>query len=699
MGQRRRVFIAVIGLATATLFAPVLAERAAAGPADTCVLLDRVVPADASITDDSSGVGDDGACIASASFREGFYQLTIDRLDASQSLGSSPYLRARGTQQDEFDVAVGEEHRAFVDTALDDVVIQWRRQCFALEVSGELGRLTTVENATALATDIDRVLGQRSRSCPSTGTPASSTTSAPTTTSSLPGGRPLCAEARVLLEGFSTADLTAAGITDPLHTSIVRDDEALFPDLRKAIADWDRYAPDARSYATDGIEAVTNIFWVTGAKEFIPENNTRAFRRSFITGQEQSLVDALRSVTKTRRARGDTRSLTPGDVFALAIELHEGDVTEALLTAHNAMRGLSGETGVGVSDAGEELFDDELAPVRGSSNAAALAQLYGSAYLEMSVQGTWGAAISEFVFKAFSASPVFLKLLDDDFVYDKTKEVIEDQTKENAGSSLTSRITNALARYARRVHGQPLDPERFCFGVWGAQIGKELYEALPYAGTRSLRGATFSDLELPTDDDLPELGTALADSVHVNVMHSPFSVRWDGPSGTMLFDQGPSATDGTLIAGDAPVIFVPFLDDTSWGAAWFGTEALGDSVVFEAMTNDATLHFHRINTETGTTAYYEATTASAGDRFTLTIDLTDPDAPNLTAPDGTSVAPVVFDLDTRPTSVAISEDDDGSGGSSAVPVILGGIVLVAAAAVGVWWWLRRRRAPPTPESP
>jgi hypothetical protein len=527
------------------------------------------------------------------------------------------------------------------------------------------------------------VLGVRDRGCPGGATTRSSST---TTTTILPGGRPLCAEARALAEGFSTQVLAGAGITDPLRTSIVRDDDVLLPDFQKAIADWDAYAPGARSYAKDGIEAVTNILWVARARELLPENGTRAFRRSFVTGEEQSLVDTIRNVIRTRRGRNDARRLTPGDVFALAIELHEGDVTEALLTVHNTMRGLAGEAGVGVTDGvGEDFFDDELAPLRGSDNANAAAALFGAAYLEMSVQGSWGSAVSEFAVKLFSENPVFLELLGDDFLYDKTKEAIQDQGRTNAGSSLTSRVTNAFARFAGSLRDRPVDPEGFCFGVWGAQIGKVLYEALPYAGTRALSEPPFSDLELPDDDELPDVGFVIADRRQLNVLHSPFSVQWSG-SGAMLFDQGATLADDARVSGDAPSFFVAFPDGESWGAVWL--DAPGTQVTFQAMVSGGVLHYHQVDFRTGEAVYWEAVAPAAGDRFTLRSGAT-PAESTLIAPDGTVVTPLLFDLAAAPVVDSFVGDQDD--GSSPVIWILAGVAAVAVAGV-LWWWWRRRSA-------
>lgn len=665
-------------LLSAGLVVVALSPIAHAGD-DQCAYL----PASDQVRDSSPG----NPCLANVVVGGGLYEVLIHRPDSPDpGFVGSTYLRPLPAGRTDFTVGVGESARAwreaFVVTGPDyeEIVVQFTRGCHVAQVVADTELGGNQDTVVALAVDIDGRL-PANESCAGGGTTATTpaTTAAPTTappTTAAAGGKALCAEAQVLLEGYTPEELAAAGITDPLHTSIALDDTDLFPAVQNGLRAYDQAYPGARAYAKDGFESASNILWVYG----IHDTLGRAFSRSFVTGQERALVQQIQERARQLRAEGNDTPFSPGAVLAAAVELHGGDVTEALLTAHNTMRALAGSPAPGLESlSSDDLFDDELAPVKGSANAEALAQFFGSAYLEMSVQGSWGAQLTGHALTLLSGNPAFsvVGIVGDELLETLAERVIGG----NAGTSITARVYHGLADFSAQAGGIGVpDPEQFCFSVWGAQIGKQLYDALPYAGTRIFNGPAFADVA-PADP---------TEKRFLNVLESPFSVEFSGPDGQLRLVQG-ATLDDARIAGSLPNLFVPVPEDTTWGAGWLGVEEPGGTVVFEATAAGAVLHYVRTDVDTGSTAYFETTAVNAGDGYTVTTDPTSL-MPVMTGPNGEPITPILLELDLTGSFDGTGGDDDG-GGSSLVPIVAGvagGVVLVGGAIL-LWEWRRRRQ--------
>ncbi|MGQ0805597.1 MAG: hypothetical protein ACT4PI_17275 [Actinomycetota bacterium] len=677
MGRTARWARAVLGAGVALV---ALVPVAGSAGEDQCAYL----PASDQVEDSSAG----NPCLANVVVGGGIYEVLIHRLEAPDPGLSSTYLRPPAAGRTDFAVpGLGDTARAwreaFVVTGPDyeEIVVQFSRGCHVAQVVADTELGGDQQTVVALASDVDgRVPGDGSCAGAGGGTTATTATTAPPATAApttaAAAGKPLCTEAQTLLEGYTPEELAAAGITDPLHTSIVLDDTDLLPAVQNGLRAHDQAYPGARAYAKDGFESASNILWVYG----IHDTLGRAFSRSFVTGQERALVQQIQERARQLRAEGNDTPFSPGAVLAAAVELHGGDVTEALLTAHNTMRALAGSPAPGLESlSSDDLFDDELAPVKGSANAEALAQFFGSAYLEMSVQGSWGAQLTGHALTLLSGNPAFsvVGIVGDELLEALAERVIGG----NAGTSITARVYHGLADFSAQAGGIGVpDPEQFCFSVWSAQIGKQLYDALPYAGTRIFNGPAFADVA-PADP---------TEKRFLNVLESPFSVEFSGPDGQLRLVQG-ATLDDARIAGSLPNLFVPVPEDTTWGAGWLGVEEPGGTVVFEATAAGAVLHYVRTDVDTGSTAYFETTAVAAGDRYTVTTDAASL-MPVMTGPNGERIEPILLQLDLTGSFDRTGEDDD-DGGSSLVPIVAGvaGVVVLVGGAILLWERRRRRQ--------
>jgi hypothetical protein len=84
---------------------------------------------------------------------------------------------------------------------------------------------------------------------------------------------------------------------------------------------------------------------------------------------------------------------------------------------------------------------------------------------------------------------------------------------------------------------------------------------------------------------------------------------------------------------------------------WYSPDDRSQTVTFEAMKDGATLHYTRIDLETGESSYYETAVPKAGERLTLTYDGETPQ-PELLDVAGATVLPETFVLESIPAEVA-----------------------------------------------
>ncbi len=523
-----------------------------------------------------------------------------------------------------------------------------------------------------------------------TGIPRTSTPSVTATKTSVPpptpaptlaakAGLPLCPEATSLLDGFGADRLRAAGITDPSKTGLLRNKDSLLGDFQAAIKNHNLRFPDDKAYVTTS----TPGFGELGAVTWLFSNGpvVGALSSVYVTGAEPKLVDAIKRLSSVRKAEGGSALLTPGDVLELAIGLNGGNVNQAVLTAHNTLRALGrgdGSGAMGIAGPATGFFDSYLVKLRdGNENVGPWYHLFGTAYLELTAKGDWGPWLATGGVLAAAAAgltpagPAVLAVLGAELL-----KRLPSQTPLSRVANAAEQLYRENAANDKGEYNKP-DPEKFCFNVWGAQIGKILYESLPFKSTRPLRDlfSSFSAMKEPSPalDPLLRLG----DPRFINLMGSPFSVQWNDGTMRMVLDQGTDRSTASL-SGGVPMLVLPVLEEDSWGLAWLGPENSSQTVTFEAARAGAPLHFLRADTQTGQTAVYEAVAAQRGERFSVNLDPVTL-APALRRADGSEIKPQIVTLQlTQPSGPG----DGGPGAQSdAKPLFFAGLIIATVAIV------------------
>ncbi len=324
--------------------------------------------------------------------------------------------------------------------------------------------------------------------------------------------------------------------------------------------------------------------------------------------------------------------------------------------------------------------------------------LFGTAYAEVVARGDWGPWITAGgAAAAWSAGmltgPAALVL--------GGLAVAWQNESDTSGSTGASRLFNGFEQLVRERHsGNNPDPEKFCFNVWGAQLGGRIYESVPLRGAHGFSDP-FSGLEPPSEPTpFVEPAERLRDARFVNGVGSPYAIKWRSGTMEMLLDQG-SGPESARLYGGVPTWLFPVIEDDSWGAVWISPSGSGEMITLEARVDAAPLIFVRTDTQTGETAYYETTAARAGDRFTITVD-PGTFAPLMTAGDGTVISPRVVSLDlTDAPAAAGASSGETSGGSAdgettpgsglGLPAILIAATVVVAAFASEVRRSRRRR--------
>ncbi len=214
----------------------------------------------------------------------------------------------------------------------------------------------------------------------------------------------------------------------------------------------------------------------------------------------------LRAIVKT--SSDEQRRLEPGDVFYLALEQAGGDARLATLLAHNTLRSLARGADADYTGVAQDLsaFQKYLAPLRGGTeelpdfhavegtpqpgnagdsqpldrpavklgpdpfagdNAGPWYHLFGTAYFELQVEGEFQTSVLR------------------DLLAAERPAAPDRLPAGKIESSRASRLANTLEQYYReKLGGAQSDPEKYCFNVWGAEIGALLGKGLLDRGPR-----------------------------------------------------------------------------------------------------------------------------------------------------------------------------------------------------------------------
>jgi len=411
----------------------------------------------------------------------------------------------------------------------------------------------------------------------------------------------------------------------------------------------------------------------------------------FVDGREADLRDAIRDASAAHDAAGESPLLTPGEVYALALGLTGGDAKQAMLLGHNTLRSLARDGDVGYTGLQPDprFFERHLVQVRDADdNAGPWYHLFGTAYFSMVEAGDKGEYISGAGLAATVLGYGFLAAIGG-WPGVAIRVLVLLANAGGATHAVLSRapVTNFLEQaYREWVKGRTPDPEKFCFNVWGYEVGESLWENLP---TRGDRGETrpYSGFPVPENERAP---WAPRPGRFVNYTNSPLSVQWVTDEGTVVLDQG-DATDEVAVLGEAPMLVLPVPeDDGTWGAVWMGQAGESAEVTFErTASGDAAVV--RIDGETGEGAIWDLPAGSAGDRYSATFD-DDTVAPELVGADGVVVEPTLFDLEEAGVGASTAVSDSSDDGATALGLLLIGLAVLVVL-VGLVVLLASRRRP------
>lgn len=441
---------------------------------------------------------------------------------------------------------------------------------------------------------------------------------------------PLCPEVRALGEGRWAAPSGTVSRTG-LHVG----KEELSAQFRDAVERYDAAHPGAGAYVTDTVLGEVGAAAWLSVKGGIPPSSS-----AYVTGKERALYDAVLAAVRQRRTAGaDEPRLTPGEVFELALNATGGAAPDALLAAHNVLRS---QARFDADAAAVPLYDSgfvsaNLVPLRDGENGGPWYHLFGTAYFEMKTKGDWGltavtgvGAWTVVQYGAYAvgaaasapvSGPAWLALGGLAYLLQRTGSVSE--------TSGLSRVANGFEQWLRTsamaADNHVADAEKFCLNIWGAQIGRELYDLLPGRTARALRGL-LSELPQPSDLDASPAGAGTLvpltapdggwtqDSRYVTVVGSPYSMWFDAGSQTMLLDQVGPPESARLVGHIDGLVVVPVYEaeSASWGVAFSGAATALQRIVFEAAADAAPLHVWRVDLATGTTAAYTQTVPRRG---------------------------------------------------------------------------------------
>jgi hypothetical protein len=393
------------------------------------------------------------------------------------------------------------------------------------------------------------------------------------------------------------------------------------------------------------IQAMNNQFVFTSDADRAKWTTRYPTASQVTQGSERALYEAMFAA-----AKGGNK-LSPGDVFYLALLQRNGNAKDAALLAHNTLRSLARIVDRGIfgnddQDATLVEFNPQFIrdylqpmvnpePLGDGQNSGAWYHLFGVTYFEMQARGTWGAY-------------TMLQLTNDlpmDVLNQKVDEVLkilkdDPELKLPSNRSLYSILTNEVEQLARKYFfGSPDDPMKYCYNVWGAQLGAWLYK-----NRLEIKSAIPMPAEPPRGMGNPSLFGPLPLSSRPNdykidkrnpdtwFSSSPLKITWENSQYKMVLDQASNSLYGYF-----PVNILPNYEEATqtWGMTWVQTGTDDYRMTLEA-TQSGWAHLTRTNN--GQTQVYPIF-LQAGETLTLDLSAAAP-APDLVRANGQKITPL-----------------------------------------------------------
>lgn len=481
---------------------------------------------------------------------------------------------------------------------------------------------------------------------------------------------PLCPEASEWLQGgrlpFSADALERAGHDSGL-TGLIVDGDILLHQFRSAIARYEAEHPGDPAFLTSEIPYLGTV----GALQWLSDFNGKVTSRGYVDGNETTLRNLIVATSEERRGMGADHLLQPGDVFELSLRLTNGNVTQAMLLAHNTLRaigrGLDAAT-VGLN-AERQIFAQNLAPLRDGEDIGPWYHLFGTAYFSLVDAGDKGEWITLAAATGYLAVYGFPSLAIFTTPIGWLGAAAALAGVAATGHAVVSRapVTNVLEQFVRQGQGQVPDPEKFCFNVWGYAIGAALWDRLRD--------------ESPTTQREREL-EALTTGRFMSFTSSPLSMWWEVGEHVLAFEQG-TALDEVEMWGSAPIGVLPLaMEDGTWAVLWITPETEPIEVTFEVTRDDVPSYLLRVDESTGEVAMWDIPATHRGDLFAITLDQ-EVLAPPMRTADGSTITPIVL---------GPSSGEDAPRGPIMVLLVVFGVLSIVALAATTRLVSTRRRS-------
>ena len=363
-------------------------------------------------------------------------------------------------------------------------------------------------------------------------------------------------------------------------------------------------------------------------------------------GTERALVSAIYSASVAAK-----RKLTPGDVFYLALKQRNGNVKDALLLAHNTLRSLARVNDNMLTDVSQDIafindrLEQTVVKTNDLQNAGIWYHMFGTAYFEMQARGEWGVNTLAQVTVDGLGDAMFdvLNKMHGIFSKDPYLQLPQNRTSISVLANQVEQL------YRKAKDGQADDPDKYCYNVFGAQLGAWLYrEKLPAIDAK------------PPSAPATEVMTIFGvfppglDGEKIVISSSPLNLVWEGNGYRMSLDQRTGNLDGFY-----PLKLIPYFesDSKTWGLVWVDQLQQPYTLHMQASADG---YAHITSAQNGQSSVYPIE-LKAGDEYQLELDNAAP-LPEMVATQAVraaSIAPVSMSAETTTAAPVVEADDTG----------------------------------------